>query len=185
MTGMLKRNRGWPHRNERIQGVIMFSKRLCCCCPVMSDSLQPHGKQHTRPPCPPLSPGVCSDSCPLSQWSMSHPTISSCHRLLLLPSVFPSIRVFSTELTLHSRWPNYGSFSFAFRWWKPFKTDCGYAHTSLGRCHNQFFSMGELYINKVTLTKVMVHIKWSIGARTTTMTVQEDMKRHGELGMLG
>ena len=42
---------------------------------VMSDSLRPHGLQHTRLPCPALSPGVCSTSCPLSQWC--HPTISS------------------------------------------------------------------------------------------------------------
>ena len=34
----------------------------------MSDSLQPHGLQHARFPCPSLSPRVCSDSCPLSQW---------------------------------------------------------------------------------------------------------------------
>ena len=34
----------------------------------MSDSLQPHGLQHARLPCPSLSPGVCSASCPLSQW---------------------------------------------------------------------------------------------------------------------
>ena len=34
----------------------------------MSSSLRPHGPQHSRPPCPSLSPGVCSDSCPLSQW---------------------------------------------------------------------------------------------------------------------
>ena len=40
----------------------------------MPDSLQPHGLQHTRLPCPSPSPGVCSDSCPLSQWY--HPTIS-------------------------------------------------------------------------------------------------------------
>ena len=40
---------------------------------VMSDFLQPHGLQHARLPCP-LSPRVCSDSCPLSQWC--HPTIS-------------------------------------------------------------------------------------------------------------
>ena len=38
-------------------------------CSVMSDSLQPHGLQHTRLPCPSLFPGVCSNSCPLSQWS--------------------------------------------------------------------------------------------------------------------
>ena len=36
-----------------------------------------------------------------------------CHPLLLLPSVFPSIRVFSNELTLHIRWPKYWSFSFS------------------------------------------------------------------------
>ena len=41
----------------------------------MSDSLQPHGLQHTRLPCPSLSPRVCSNSCPLSRWC--HPTISS------------------------------------------------------------------------------------------------------------
>ena len=41
----------------------------------MSDSLQPHGLQHDRLPCPSPSPGVCSNSCPLSQWC--HPTISS------------------------------------------------------------------------------------------------------------
>ena len=42
-----------------------------------------------------------------------HPTISSCHPLLLLPSVFPSIRVFSNESELHIRWPKYWSFSFS------------------------------------------------------------------------
>ena len=42
---------------------------------VMSDSLQPHGLQHARPPCPSPTPGACSNSSPLSQWC--HPTISS------------------------------------------------------------------------------------------------------------
>ena len=41
----------------------------------MSDSLWPHGLQYNRIPCPSLSPGVCSNSCPLSRWC--HPTISS------------------------------------------------------------------------------------------------------------
>ena len=44
-------------------------------CSVASDSLQPHGMQHSRPPCPSPTPGVYSDSCPSSQWC--HPTISS------------------------------------------------------------------------------------------------------------
>ena len=41
----------------------------------MSDSLQPHGLQHARPPCPLPTPGVYSNSCPLSWWC--HPIISS------------------------------------------------------------------------------------------------------------
>ena len=41
----------------------------------MSDSLQPHGLQHARPPCPSPTPGVYSNSCPLSRWC--HPTPSS------------------------------------------------------------------------------------------------------------
>ena len=41
----------------------------------MSDSLWPHGLQHTRPPCPSPTPRVYSDSCPFSQWC--HPAISS------------------------------------------------------------------------------------------------------------
>ena len=42
---------------------------------VVSDSLRPHGLQHTRPPCPSPTPGVYSNSCLLSRWC--HPTISS------------------------------------------------------------------------------------------------------------
>ena len=53
---------------------------------VVSNSLRPHGLQHTRPPCPSLSPRVCSDSCPLSWWC--HPTISS--SVTPFSSCFPS-----------------------------------------------------------------------------------------------
>ena len=77
----------------------------------MPDSLWLHGLHRARLPWSSLSPGVGSNSCPLSQWC--HPTISSsiCP-LLLLPSVFSSIRVFSNELTLHIRCSKYWSFSF-------------------------------------------------------------------------
>ena len=78
----------------------------------MSNSLQPHGVQHARPPCPSPTPGVCSNSYPMSQWC--HPNISpSCHPFLLLPSNFLSIRVFSKESVLHIRWPKYWSFCFS------------------------------------------------------------------------
>ena len=50
-----------------------FSVQLSCS--VMSDSLQPHGLQHTRSPCPSPYPGAGSNSCPSSRWC--HPTISS------------------------------------------------------------------------------------------------------------
>ena len=76
-----------------------------------SGSLQPHALQHARLPCPSPSPGACSNSCPLS-WSF-HPTISSCHPILLLPSIFPSIRVFLNESVLYISWPKYWSFSFS------------------------------------------------------------------------
>ena len=49
---------------------------LRCCSIIKScPTLWPHGLQHARLPCPSLSPGVCSNSCPLSQWC--HSTISS------------------------------------------------------------------------------------------------------------
>ena len=47
----------------------------CCCSAAKScPALVPDGLQRARPPCPSLSAGVCSDSCPLIQWC--HPTIS-------------------------------------------------------------------------------------------------------------
>ena len=78
---------------------------------IMSNSLQPHGLQHTRLFCPSPSPEFHSDSCPLSRWC--HPTILILCCPLLLPSIFPRIRVFSNEMTLHIRWPKYWSFSFS------------------------------------------------------------------------
>ena len=74
----------------------------------MSDSLGPHRLQHARLPCPSLSPRVCSNSCPLN-----HVLLILCHPLFLLSSIFPSSRVFSNELALPIRWPEYWSFSFS------------------------------------------------------------------------
>ena len=77
----------------------------------MSDSLWPHGLQHTRLPCPLPTSGACSNSCLSSRWC--YPTISSCRCLLLLPSIFPCFRVFSYGSFLRIRWPKYWSFSFS------------------------------------------------------------------------
>ena len=89
----------------------LYLKNSCICniskiillqfsCSVMSDSLQPHGLQHTRPPCPSPTLGVHSDSCPLSQWC--HPAISSsvvhfssCPQSLPASESFPMSQLFA------------------------------------------------------------------------------------------
>ena len=69
-------------------------------CSVMSNSLWPHESQHARPPCPSQTPGVHSDSRPLSQWS--HPAISSsgipfssCPQSLPASETFPMSQLFA------------------------------------------------------------------------------------------
>ena len=76
----------------------------------MSNSLQSHGLQHTRLPCPSLSPWVCSNSCPLNRWC--HPAISfSVFCFSSCPQSFPESGSFPS--TLYLRWPKYWSFSFS------------------------------------------------------------------------
>ena len=77
----------------------------------MSDSVRPHGLQHARSPCPAPAPRVLKL---ISVQSVvpSNPLILCCP-LSLLPSIFPSIRVFSNESVLHIRWPKYWHFSFS------------------------------------------------------------------------
>ena len=75
---------------------------------VVSNSLRPHELQHDRVPSPSTTPGACSNSCPSSQWPCSH--LILCRPLLLLPSIFPSIRLFSNEFALCMTWPKYWSF---------------------------------------------------------------------------
>ena len=77
-------------------------------CPT----LQPHGLQHVRLPCPSPSPGACLNSCPLSRWC--HPTVSSS----VVPfssclQSFPVSGSFYNEWTLSIRWPKFWSFSFS------------------------------------------------------------------------
>ena len=100
---------GSRRRSPKVGSSILFSifpfvvvVRSLRCVLVDSATLS------TRLPCPSLSLGVCSDSCPLSQWC--------CHPLLpssLFALVFPSIRVFSNKSAFHIRWPKYWSFSFS------------------------------------------------------------------------
>ena len=69
--------------------------------------MQLHGLQHTRLLCLPLSPGLMSIE---SVMPSNHLTLSC---PLLFPSIFPSIRVFSSESVLRIKWPKYWSFNFS------------------------------------------------------------------------
>ena len=76
----------------------------------MSDSLWPYVLQSARLSCPLPTPGVYPN-----RWPWVHDAIHPvhlCHSILHLPSIFPSIRVFSNESALHIEWPKYWSFSF-------------------------------------------------------------------------
>ena len=91
--------------------LLLFSRQ------VISNSLQPHGLQHARFPCPSVSPGVCSDSCPLSWWC--HPTISSSvvpfsYRLpcFLASGSFPMNQLFPSVLEFQLQ---HQSFQWIFR----------------------------------------------------------------------
>ena len=101
----------WRYRLTPIRiSSVQFSRS------VMSNSLRLHGLQHARPPCPSPTPRVYSNSCPLSdaiQLVMPSNHLILCHPLLLPPSIFPSIRVFSNESVLRIKWPTYWSFSFS------------------------------------------------------------------------
>ena len=76
---------------------------------VMSDSLQAHGLQHTRLPCPSPPHGAWPNTSIQLVMPSSHLVLY--HPRFLLSSIFPSIRVFSNESVLGIRWPKYLSFS--------------------------------------------------------------------------
>ena len=78
---------------------------------VVSDSLQPHGRQHARPPCPSSTPSLLKLMS--IEWMVPSNHFILFHPLLLIPSIFPCIRVFSSESALHIRWPKYWTFSFS------------------------------------------------------------------------
>ena len=78
----------------------------------MSDSLQPHKLQHASPPFPSPTPGVLPKPMSIESVMPSNHLIL-CHPLILLPAIFPNIRVFSDESALSMRWPKDWSFSFS------------------------------------------------------------------------
>ena len=78
-----------------------FGYAVGCSAAKSCQSFRPHGLRHTRLPCPSPSPGVCLNSCPLSQWY--HPTVlssvapfSSCLQSFPAPGSFPVSRLFAS-----------------------------------------------------------------------------------------
>ena len=87
---------------QKQQWMLLFSRS------VVSDFLQPHGLQHTSPPCPLPSPGVGSDSCPLHWWC--HLAISSFDALLsFCPQTFPASGTFPMSWLFTSNDQNTGT----------------------------------------------------------------------------
>ena len=80
-------------------------------CSLVSSYLQPHGLQHSRLPCP--SPSHSLLKLTSIESVMPSSQLVFCHSLLLLPSILPIIKVFSSESVLHIRWPKYWTFSFS------------------------------------------------------------------------
>ena len=92
---------------------------------VMSNSLWPLGLQHTRLPCPSLSSGVCSNSCPLSRWC--HPTVSSSVAPFSCPQSFPASGSFPISQLLASGSQSIGASASVLpmniQGWFPFRID--------------------------------------------------------------
>ena len=96
---------------EVMEYFIQFILLLLFSSPVVFDSLQLHGLQHARPPCPSPSPIVCPSSCSLHWWC--HPAILSSDALFsFCPQSFPASGLFQ-QVVFCIRWPKYWSFSFS------------------------------------------------------------------------
>ena len=87
-------------------GVLLCHPSVQFSHSVMSNSLWPHGLQYARLPCPPPTPRVYSKFMSIESMMPSNHLIL-CRPLLLPPSIFPSIRVFSNESVLCIRWSKY------------------------------------------------------------------------------
>ena len=93
----------WYKKEHERRNRFQFS------CSGVSDSLRPHGLKHARPPCPSPTLGSLPKFMSIESVMPSNHLILCC-LLLLLPSIFPNIRVFSNESVFRIRWPKYWSF---------------------------------------------------------------------------
>ena len=131
----------------------------------MSDSLWPHEPQHARPPCP-----ITNSWSLLKLMSIElvipFSRLILCHPLLLLPSVFSSIRVFSNESALHIRWPKYFSFSLMI------------LKLVILKC--------AMYLRKGYFFKLRkIRSNWNVDEKTSLRVVVEDTVEEGESVLWG
>ena len=147
------------------------------CCSVTKykscPTLQPHGLQYAKFFCPPLSPGVCSNSCLLSWWCYLN-ILFFCHPLVLLPSIFCRIKVLSNESALSIKWPKFlrSNFSisssneysvlisFRIDWFDPFAVQG--TLKSLLQHHNLKESILWCSILLYVPTLIFIHYYWSL-----------------------
>ena len=106
MMAEIKKSSLWGEKREKQEPKDLNPLKIwsfSCYCSVAKScpTLRPHELQHTRLPCPSLSPGVCSNSCPLSRWC--HRTISSsvalfffCLQSFPASGSFPMSRLFTS-----------------------------------------------------------------------------------------
>jgi len=111
-------------------------------CSVVSNSLQPHGLQHSRLPCPSTNSWSLLKLVSI-QSVMPFNRLILYHPLLFLPSIFPSIRVFSSESVLHIWCPKYWSFSFSI---SPSNEYSGLISFRVNRFEENRFRFDELKI---------------------------------------
>ena len=95
----------WEQMDSGTEGSVQFSHSF------VSNSLRPHGLQHTRPPCPSPDPGACSSSC-LSSGGC-HPTISSSVIPFSCLQSFPASESFPTSQIFASGGQNIGASALA------------------------------------------------------------------------
>ena len=101
-----------PHIFKLAHFIVQYDLLLLFNCPVMSNSLWPHGLQHARPTYPSSSPRVCPSSCSLHRWCC--PAVSSSNVFFsFCPQPFPASGVFFNESSVRIRWSKYWSFSFS------------------------------------------------------------------------
>ena len=95
---------------KNYQKYVGFQNQFSLVHSVMFNSLQPRGLQHTRLPGPSSTPGALLTLMSIESVMPSNHLIL-CHPLILLPSIFPSIRVLSNESAPWVTWPKYWIFS--------------------------------------------------------------------------